>query len=155
MDFTMETGTITLLSQLEEGVLTLTLNRPEARNALSFDMLTALSKQLAAAEINNQVRVIVITGADKAFCSGGDVKGMAAEGDFNGASNSKDERIHLQRLIQRETAGRLFRMPKPTIAAVNGAAAGAGMSLAFASDNSRTLACFFVIIMRYLYVLFL
>ena len=130
----IDTGTTHLLARLEAGVLTLTLNRPEARNAMSIGMLTALSERLALAETDDDVRCVVLTGTGKAFCAGGDVKGMAAEGDGVGGSITIDSAIHRQRLAQRATAGKLFRMPKPTIAAINGAAAGAGLSLALACD---------------------
>lgn len=131
---TLDTGTNDLLATLDEGVLTLTLNRPEARNAMSGEMNAALQAQLAWAELAAEVRVIVLTGAGKGFCAGGDVKGMAARGDGTVGNNTIDGKIHQQRLNQRATAGKLFRMPKPTIAALPGAAAGAGFSLALACD---------------------
>ena len=130
-DTTIDTGTTELLASLESGVLTLTLNRPEARNAMTSAMIEGLQTQLARAETDPQVRCVVLTGAGKGFCSGGDVKGMA---DGEAAGRTMDQAIHLQRLAQRETAGRLFRMPKPTLAVVNGAAAGAGLALALACD---------------------
>jgi 2-(1,2-epoxy-1,2-dihydrophenyl)acetyl-CoA isomerase len=114
-------------------VLELTLNRPEARNALSGPMLEALASALAAAEIDPEVRCILLTGAGGAFCAGGDVKGMAAR-NADGAVMGIDEAIHRQRLSQRSTAGKLYTMPKPTLAALPGAAAGAGLSLALACD---------------------
>lgn len=131
---TLDTGTPDLLAQLDEGVLTLTLNRPDARNAMSADMNGALQAQLAWAELAAEVKVIVLTGAGKGFCAGGDVKGMAARGDGTVGNNTIDGKIHQQRLNQRATAGKLFRMPKPTLAALPGAAAGAGFSLALACD---------------------
>ena len=131
---TIDTGTTDLLATLDEGVLTLTLNRPDARNAMSGDMNAALQAQLAWAELAAEVKVIVLTGAGKGFCAGGDVKGMAARGDGTVGNNTIDGKIHQQRLNQRATAGKLFRMPKPTIAALPGAAAGAGFSLALACD---------------------
>jgi 2-(1,2-epoxy-1,2-dihydrophenyl)acetyl-CoA isomerase len=130
----IDTGTEDLLASLDEGVLTLTLNRPEARNAMSGEMTAALAAQLADAELNSQVRCIVLTGAGKGFCAGGDVKGMAADGDGTVGDNTIDHAIHRQRSNQRGTAGRLYSMPKPTIAALPGAAAGAGLSLALACD---------------------
>jgi len=130
----LDTGTTDLLASLDEGVLTLTLNRPEARNAMSGPMTAALAQQLADAELDRDVKCIVLTGAGKGFCAGGDVKGMAASGDGTVGDNTIDGAIHRQRVNQRATAGKLFTMPKPTIAALPGAAAGAGLSLALACD---------------------
>jgi 2-(1,2-epoxy-1,2-dihydrophenyl)acetyl-CoA isomerase len=126
------TGTSDLLSVLEDGVLTLTLNRPDARNAMSDAMNQALAEQLAWAELDPSVKCLVLTGAGKGFCSGGDVKAMSNRG-ANG-SVSIDAAIHRQRVNQRATVGRLFKMPKPTLAALPGAAAGAGFGLALACD---------------------
>jgi 2-(1,2-epoxy-1,2-dihydrophenyl)acetyl-CoA isomerase len=130
----IDTGTTDLLATLDAGVLTLTLNRPEARNAMSLAMNQALDAQLAAAELDTRVRCIVLTGAGKGFCAGGDVKGMAAAGDGTVGALTIDQAIHRQRVNQRGTAGRLFKMPKPTLAALPGPAAGAGLSLALACD---------------------
>ena len=130
----LETGTDDLLADLSEGVLTLTLNRPQARNAMSGEMNQALGEQLAAAELNPQVRCVVLTGAGQGFCAGGDVKGMNDRNSGGGRPVSIDEAISTQRINQRATAGKLFKMAKPTIAALPGAAAGAGLSLALACD---------------------
>ena len=134
MSSKVKTGTDDLLADLTDGVLTLTMNRPEARNAMSDAMTSALAQQLADAELNSDVKVIVLTGAGKGFCAGGDVKGMAASGDGTVGDNTIDGAIHRQRLNQRGTAGALYSIPKPTIAALPGAAAGAGLSLALACD---------------------
>lgn len=131
---TIDTGTQDLLASLDAGVLTLTLNRPEARNAMSKAMNEALQAQLAAAEFDHAVKCIVLTGAGKGFCAGGDVKGMAASGDGTVGAQTIDQAIHRQRVNQRATAGKLFKMPKPTLAALPGAAAGAGLALALACD---------------------
>lgn len=130
----IKTGTNDLLAELDAGVLTLTLNRPEARNAMSGEMTAALASQLADSEFNRDVKCIVLTGAGKGFCAGGDVKGMASSGDGTVGDNSIDGAIHRQRVNQRATSGKLFKMPKPTIAALPGAAAGAGLALALACD---------------------
>ena len=130
----LDTGTPDLLATLDAGVLTLTLNRPEARNAMSRAMNQALQEQLARAEFDHAVRCIVLTGAGNGFCAGGDVKGMAASGDGTVGTLTIDQAIHRQRVNQRATAGKLFKMPKPTIAALPGAAAGAGLALALACD---------------------
>ncbi len=133
----IETGTEDLLAHVEDRVATITMNRPARRNALSGEMLVALEAVLAEVEVARDVGCVVLTGAGGAFCAGGDVKGMADSG--GGSSKgalplSTDEQIHRQRLSQRGTAGRLYAMPKPTIASLPGAAAGAGLSLALACD---------------------
>jgi len=132
-----ETGTNDLLAHVEGGVGVITMNRPERRNAMSGGMLTAMSAALAAFESDPGVACIVLTGAGGAFCAGGDVKGMA-DGTGGGstavAGTDLDSRIHAQRISQRATAGKLYKMPKPTIASLPGAAAGAGLSLALACD---------------------
>ena len=130
----IDTGTPDLLANLDAGVLTLTMNRPEARNAMSAAMNLALQQQLAAAELDPAVKCVVLTGAGKGFCAGGDVKGMAASGDGTVGARTIDEAIARQRINQRATAGKLFKMAKPTIAALPGAAAGAGLALALACD---------------------
>ena len=130
----IETGTEHLLAENNDGVAVLTLNRPEARNAMSGEMNAALQKVLADAELDQEIKCIVLTGAGKGFCAGGDVNGMASSGDGTVGPRTIDQAIHAQRVNQRATAGKLFKMPKPTIAALPGAAAGAGLSFALACD---------------------
>lgn len=129
----IDTGTDHLLANLTGGILTLTFNRPEARNALSSELLQALGSQLADGEINPEVRCVVITGTGAAFCAGGDVKAMS-ETNSNGAKSTLDTLIQRQRLNQRATSARLYKMPKPTLAVLPGPAAGAGLSIALACD---------------------
>jgi 2-(1,2-epoxy-1,2-dihydrophenyl)acetyl-CoA isomerase len=132
----LDTGTEDLLAEIDEGVAVITMNRPDRRNAFSQAMVSALGVVLAQVETDEAVGCVVLTGAGGAFCAGGDVKSMAApptdHGD--GAGRSLDALIHRQRLNQRATSGRLWSMPKPTIAAIGGPAAGAGLSLALACD---------------------
>ncbi len=133
---TIDTGTDDLLAVVDDGVATLTMNRPERRNAMSGAMNQALGRVLAEVEVDDEVGCVVLTGAGGAFCAGGDVKGMASGGDGGGGSRATtyDAGVHRQRLNQRATSQRLYEMPKPTIAALPGAAAGAGLSLALACD---------------------
>ena len=133
----MQTGTEQCLAYEEDGVAVITLNRPQARNALTKEMLAGLERALDHAERTPSIRAVVVTGAGAAFCAGGDVKNMAARAGTE--QPPIDERIHEQRLSQRNTAGRMFTMPKPVIAMLPGPAAGAGFSLALAADL-RTMA---------------
>jgi len=132
----LDTGTDDLRAEIDDGVAVITMNRPERRNAFSPAMISALGTVLARVEIDEAVGCVVLTGAGGAFCAGGDVKRMAAApaGRGDGAGPSLDAAIHRQRLNQQATSGRLWSMPKPTIAAIGGPAAGAGLSLALACD---------------------
>ena len=118
-----------LLVRLEAGVLTLTMNRPERRNALTAGMGMALVQAVNFGAAEPEVRAIVLTGAGAAFCAGGDVKNMAAQQ----RPPTPEERI--QSLVVRAEASRLLAtVPKPTIAILPGAAAGAGLALALSCD---------------------
>jgi 2-(1,2-epoxy-1,2-dihydrophenyl)acetyl-CoA isomerase len=128
----LDTGTEDLLAEVDDGVAVLTMNRPSRRNAMSEAMMAAMDRLLGEVEIDDSVGCVVLTGAGGAFCAGGDVKAMAERtGD---RVSSMDAVVQRQRLRQRATSGRLWRMPKPTIAAIGGPAAGAGLSLALACD---------------------
>lgn len=130
----IDTGTDHLLAEIDGAVGVVTLNRPERRNALSDEMLHALAEVLENFETDAAVRCVVVTGAGGAFCAGGDVKGMAERNAGSGGQVSIDEVIAAQRLSQRATSGKLWSMPKPTIACIPGAAAGAGLSIALSCD---------------------
>ena len=101
----INTGTKDLLASKENGVGVLTLNRPEARNAMSGEMNSALQELLKQFEGDPEIRCIVLTGAGKGFCAGGDVKGMASSGDGTVGTNTIDQAIHRQRVHQRATSG--------------------------------------------------
>jgi 2-(1,2-epoxy-1,2-dihydrophenyl)acetyl-CoA isomerase len=120
-----------LLLSIESGVAVLTLNRPERLNALTRTMLSDLRDQLAALAEDPDVGCVVLTGGGRAFCSGGDVRVQAA---VAGKADQSPEHRADQLRVSMEASRLLHDMPKPTIAMVNGVAAGAGMSLALACD---------------------
>jgi 2-(1,2-epoxy-1,2-dihydrophenyl)acetyl-CoA isomerase len=128
----VDTGTDELLCRIERRVMVVTLNRPEARNALSDRLTPALRQVIRDAATNVDVRALLITGAGAAFCAGGDVKGMGDRGST--AEMTVGKRV--ARLIERQRTltGALVGLRKPTIAALPGPAAGAGLSLALACD---------------------
>ncbi len=133
----METGTDQLLADVQEGVATLTLNRPEKRNALSDELTPALRQALLDAEADPAVRVVVITGAGTAFCAGGDVSGMGARGrkpEPDAPRRTLEDGIRELQHRQETLTLRLFELAKPTIASLPGPAAGAGLSIALACD---------------------
>lgn len=112
-----------LLREQSNGILTLTLNRPEAINALTTEMLRELSKALKEAAVP-EVRVVVLRGAGRGFCSGQDLR------EFAGQRISYKNHLRNYRSVVEGLAG----LEKPVIAAIHGAAAGAGLSLALACD---------------------
>ena len=130
----LDTGTEHLIAKIENNVGYLIMNRPEARNAMSSEMNVALQEKIAEFELDEEVRCIVLTGAGNAFCAGGDVKCMNAKNAGDGETVTIDKAIHRQRDNQRGTSGKLYKMPKPTLASLPGAAAGAGLSYALSCD---------------------
>jgi 2-(1,2-epoxy-1,2-dihydrophenyl)acetyl-CoA isomerase len=120
-----------LIEELKDGLLTLTMNRPERRNAMSAEMMEGLLQAVSRAAANSEVGAVLLRGAGGTFCVGGDVKGMNERS--GGERPPVDQRAEeLRRRM--EVARLLHDMRKPTVAAISGAAAGAGLSLALACD---------------------
>lgn len=113
-----------LLSSAVDGVMTLTLNRPDALNALNAELRRALLTAVNGVRRDEAVRAMVLTGSGRGFCSGADLRGGSGERDFRRVLATE-----YNPLIEA-----IRSLPKPVIAAVNGVAAGAGMSLALAAD---------------------
>ena len=128
----VETGTGELLCEIRNRVALITLNRPEARNALSDQLTPALRRMIRQCGDDSSIGALLITGAGAAFCAGGDVKGMGRNSAK--AETPIDERIADLRIKQRTLTGALVGLRKPTIAALPGPAAGAGLALALACD---------------------
>jgi len=127
-----------ILLDIEDGVATVTLNRPEKRNALSDNLTPALRAILLELESDTRVGCVLITGAGTAFCAGGDVSGMgagagAAQPDDRPPPSLEDGIRNLQHKQETLTL-RLHQLAKPTVAALPGPAAGAGLSIALACD---------------------
>jgi len=119
-----------LLYEVKDGIATLTLNRPDRLNALGGSLREDLHDAVARSAADPEVRVMVITGAGKGFCSGGDVKAMGE------AKAGQRERPLIEKIApgRDRTLLAMREAPQPIIAAVNGAAAGAGMNLALGCD---------------------
>ncbi len=131
---TLDTGTDELLCSVTDHVALITLNNPAKRNALGGNLSPAFRQMLAETEADPDVRVLVVTGAGTAFCAGGDVGGMGATLAGGAARPDVDAMIRRLQTAQETMSLRLYEYSKPTIAALPGAAAGAGMSIALACD---------------------
>jgi len=125
---TVQQGPV-LLEGKHDGIATLVMNRPDRMNALNNELALALNDALGHIAEDDTVRVVVLTGAGRAFCAGGDL-GLIGKGRASRATNELDPllRAGMQAVLKMRV------MPQPVIAAVNGAAAGAGMNIALAAD---------------------
>ena len=121
-----------LIETISGDIATITLNRPESRNSLTPAMMRGLAEALPRLAADPAVRVVVLTGAGRAFCAGGDVKSFAARAG-GGAVESFEGRVSDLR-ARMEMVRWLHEMPKPTLAVIPGPAAGAGLSMALACD---------------------
>ncbi len=126
---TIDTGSEQLLCHVDERVALLTLNRPEARNALTLELKQALTRVIPQLGEDDGVGCLLLTGAGSAFCAGGDTKMMAEQG----RPSSFEERV-AQLHWEHGLPAALHGLDKPVVAALPGPAAGAGFSLALACD---------------------
>ncbi len=124
----VDTGSPRLLLEIEAGVATVTLNDPENRNPLGGDLRPVLRRTIDRVAGDDDVRCLLLTGAGAAFCAGGNAKAMATQ-----RQPTLEERIRSIRW-ESEVSAVIWEMPKPSLAALPGPAAGAGFSLALACD---------------------
>ncbi len=125
----VDTGTDEVLCDVRERVATVTLNRPDAKNALTMPMKEALYTLVRDLGADDEVGCVLLTGAGSAFCSGGDTKRMKQEGK---PPSMEDRQRQLR--WEHQLPRMLHEMPKPTLCALPGAAAGAGFSIALSCD---------------------
>jgi 2-(1,2-epoxy-1,2-dihydrophenyl)acetyl-CoA isomerase len=131
-----------LIAERHDGVLYLTMNRPDKLNALSDHMIAGLLEELGRAAHDREVGAVVLTGAGRGFCAGGDIgrmrernEGSGGEGAGQGSAGEQGIQTRISQLRRSEEVSLLLHeMPKVTIGAINGPAAGAGLSIALACD---------------------
>jgi 2-(1,2-epoxy-1,2-dihydrophenyl)acetyl-CoA isomerase len=131
-----------LIAERHDGVLYLTMNRPDKLNALSDHMIAGLLEELSRAAHDREVGAVVLTGAGRGFCAGGDIgrmrernEGGSAEGAGHSGAGEQGIQTRISQLRRSEEVSLLLHeMPKVTIGAINGPAAGAGLSIALACD---------------------
>lgn len=118
-----------ILESMQDGIATLVMNRPDKLNALNSELSTALNAALERIAQDDSIRVVVLSGAGRAFCSGGDLGAI-------GRGRERNETHELGPILRSgmQAVLKMRLMPQPVIAAVNGPAAGAGMNIALAAD---------------------
>ena len=124
----------TILYDVDDGILTITLNRPEALNAFTNDMLMELIDACDRADADDNISAIIVTGAGRGFCAGADLSRGASTFD-SGAREDREDRVN------RDGGGRLtlrlYELNKPIIAAINGAAVGVGVTMRDGTKGAR------------------
>lgn len=125
-----------LLESFDDGILTLTINRPEAHNSMNEEVAGAINAALRRAEEDRAIRCLVLTGTGKVFCAGGDVKVQASGDLLEDSSDPEAAHDSLVDMLKDGTqfAQLIYNFPKPTLAIMPGPAAGAGLALALACD---------------------
>lgn len=121
-----------VLYEVADHIATITLNRPHRSNAISMPMLGQLAERLSQADLDPDVRVVVLTGAGKAFCAGLDLKDAASGSGIGGGGASTGRGIHLNTRNHPTTV--MFEMDTPVIGAINGGTAGFGLDIALGCD---------------------
>lgn len=124
----------TILTRDIDGVRVITLNRPDSLNALNDSIMAPLADAVRAAAEDRFVGCVVVTGAGRGFCAGGDIKGTRAPSEVTPEAGGLVEQSHVRLRRHVETSRLLHEMPKPTIAMINGPVAGAGIGIAGACD---------------------
>lgn len=118
-----------ITTQLKDGILIVTLNRPDKLNAMTYEMLDALLAALAEADRNDEVRAVIFTGAGRGFCAGTDLSGGA-----NTFGAGKTDNIDDHQDLGGVLVLRIFELRKPVIAAINGPATGVGITMTLPCD---------------------
>lgn len=123
-----------ILYEKKDAIATITINRPQAMNACTIKSYDEMADALRDAERDDSIRVVVLTGAGRAFCAGDDVKEIFLNPEFRDAKPSKRTEVEEWRTHEPVALDFLITYPKPTIAAVNGAAVGYGCDIALMCD---------------------
>ena len=132
-----------IIFEVERGVATITLNRPERMNAFSNRMLSEWADAIRRCQAEDDVRAVVVTGAGRGFCAGGDMKDASEGRGIVGSEGAISDRRHSLRNSVHHVPRALLQLDKPYIGAINGAAVGAGMDMAsmcdirFAADGAK------------------